>query len=90
MPLYSLLRYQLASRLRTWVTGSPQKTKMRRAARIGLRRGEFHVGSQPVVDPQTRHCMGVEALLRWRHPTFGAGGPGLFVRELEGTPLLGA
>ncbi len=66
------------------------KARLRRAARIGLRRGEFHVVYQPIVDTRTRHCVGVEALLRWDHPKFGAGGPGLFIGELEGTRLLGA
>ncbi len=32
----------------------------------------------------------MEALLRWSHPRFGAGGPGRFIGELEGTSLLGA
>ena len=66
------------------------KARLRRAARIGLRRGEFHVVYQPIVDTRTRHCVGVEALLRWGHPKFGAGGPGQFIGELEGTSLLGA
>ncbi len=66
------------------------KARLRRAARIGLRRGEFHVVYQPIVDTRTRHCVGVEALLRWGHPKFGAGGPGRFIGELEGTRLLSA
>ncbi|TDY17139.1 EAL domain-containing protein (putative c-di-GMP-specific phosphodiesterase class I) [Paraburkholderia sp. BL6665CI2N2] len=66
------------------------KARLQRAARIGLRRGEFHVVYQPIVDTRTRHCVGVEALLRWGHPKFGAGGPGLFIGELEGTRLLRA
>jgi EAL domain-containing protein (putative c-di-GMP-specific phosphodiesterase class I) len=65
------------------------KARLRRAARIGLRRGEFRVVYQPVVDVRTRSCVGVEALLRWGHPKFGARGPGLFVGELEGTRVLG-
>lgn len=64
------------------------KARLRRAARIGLRRGEFHVVYQPIVDMRTRHCVGMEALLRWDHPKFGAGGPGQFIGELEGTRLL--
>ncbi|ACC75917.1 EAL domain-containing protein [Paraburkholderia phymatum] len=66
------------------------KARLRRAAAIGLRRGEFHVVYQPIVDMRTRHCVGVEALLRWGHPKFGVGGPGLFIGELEGTRLLSA
>ena len=66
------------------------KASLRRAVCIGLRRGEFQVVYQPIVDMHTRHCVGVEALLRWGHPRFGAGGPGQFMGELEGTHLLGA
>lgn len=66
------------------------KVKLRRAARIGLRRGKFHVVYQPIVDTRTRHCVGVEALLRWDHPKFGAGGPGHFIGEPERTRLLSA
>ncbi|VVE44089.1 EAL domain-containing protein [Pandoraea soli] len=66
------------------------KARLRRAVRIGLRRGEFHVVYQPIVDMRTRHCVGVEALLRWGHPKFGAGGPGQFIGKLEGSRLLGA
>lgn len=65
------------------------RARLLRAVRIGLRRGEFHVVYQPIVDMHTRHCVGVEALLRWVHPTFGAAGPGQFIGELQGTRLLG-
>jgi len=34
--------------------------------------------------------VGVEALLRWRHPKFGSAGPGRFIAEIEGTRLLNA
>ncbi|WP_286797589.1 EAL domain-containing protein [Pandoraea sp. 64-18] len=66
------------------------KARLRRAVRIGLRRGEFHVVYQPIVDMCMRHCVGVEALLRWGHPKFGAAGPGQFIGKLEGSRLLGA
>jgi sensor c-di-GMP phosphodiesterase-like protein len=66
------------------------KARLQRAARIGVLRGEFHVVYQPIVDTRTRHCVGVEALLRWGHPKFGAGGPELFIGALGGTRLLGA
>jgi EAL domain-containing protein (putative c-di-GMP-specific phosphodiesterase class I) len=68
---------------------SPRE-RLRRAVRIGLGRGEFYVAYQPVVDTYTRRCMGVEALLRWRHPRFGAGGPGVFMQEIENTSVAGA
>ncbi|MFM0055199.1 EAL domain-containing protein [Paraburkholderia phytofirmans] len=64
------------------------KAGLRRAARTGLRHGEFYVVYQPIVDTRTRHCVGMEALLRWDHPKFGAGGPAQFIGELEGTGLI--
>jgi EAL domain-containing protein (putative c-di-GMP-specific phosphodiesterase class I) len=64
------------------------KARLRRAALIGLRRGEFYVVYQPIVDIRTRHCVGLEALLRWDHPKFGVGGPAQFIGGLEGTRLL--
>jgi len=66
------------------------KARLQRAARIGVLRGEFHVVYQPIVDTRTRHCVGVEALLRWGHPKFGAGCPELFIGALGGMRLLGA
>jgi EAL domain-containing protein (putative c-di-GMP-specific phosphodiesterase class I) len=66
------------------------KARLQRAARIGLRRREFYIVHQPIVNAHTRHCVCVEALLRWCHPKFGAGGPGVFIGELEGTRLLSA
>ncbi|WP_345815228.1 EAL domain-containing protein [Paraburkholderia sp. PREW-6R] len=65
------------------------KARLRRAVRIGLRRREFHVVYQPIVDMRTQQCVGVEALLRWGHPKFGAGGPERFIGELGATGLLG-
>jgi len=66
------------------------KARLHRAACVGLRRGEFHVVYQPIVDMRTQHCVGMEALLRWNHPKFGAGGTAEFIAELEGTRLIGA
>jgi sensor c-di-GMP phosphodiesterase-like protein len=36
-----------------------------------LRREQFRVHYQPIVSSQTRHLVGVEALLRWEHPKHG-------------------
>ncbi|MGT2477675.1 EAL domain-containing protein [Paraburkholderia terrae] len=60
-----------------------------RAARAGLRRGEFHVEYQPVVGVRRARCVGVEALLRWDNPKYGALGPGHYMPVIESSSLIG-
>jgi diguanylate cyclase (GGDEF)-like protein/PAS domain S-box-containing protein len=63
-----------------------------RTAEIELRdaieRQEFELHYQPVVDAKTRTLCGVEALVRWRHPTRGLIGPDKFVPLAESTGLI--
>ena len=56
--------------------------------RHALARGEFHVEYQPVSDPGTRRLVGVEALLRWRHPTRGLVPPATFIPLAEEIGLI--
>ena len=42
---------------------------------------------QPRLDLATGECVGVEALLRWTHPTLGEVPPGEFVRLIEKTTM---
>lgn len=42
---------------------------------------------QPRLELATGRCVGVEALLRWTHPTLGEVSPGEFVRLIETTTL---
>jgi len=60
-----------------------------RAARAGLRRGEFHVEYQPVVGVQRAKCVGVEALLRWDNQKYGALGPAHYMELIENSSLIG-
>jgi len=46
---------------------------------------EFEVHYQPVIDLQSDHCVGAEALLRWRHPDRGLVPPDLFIALAEET-----
>lgn len=50
-----------------------------------LREGEFRVHYQPIVDAHTLRTVGVEALLRWQHPTRGLLLPMAFVDVIEHT-----
>ena len=45
--------------------------------------GEFFLVYQPTIDLQTNAFVGVEALLRWRHPARGVLGPDAFLPALE-------
>jgi diguanylate cyclase (GGDEF)-like protein len=56
--------------------------------RLGLARGEFELHYQPVVDVRTRSVSGVEALVRWRHPTHGLIPPARFIPLAESTGLI--
>ena len=49
----------------------------------GLAREEFFIEFQPVIDLQTRGLLGVEALVRWRHPEYGVLLPGRFIAVAE-------
>jgi EAL domain-containing protein (putative c-di-GMP-specific phosphodiesterase class I) len=46
-------------------------------------RDEFFLLYQPTIDLQTYAFVGVEALLRWRHPRLGVLGPDAFLGALE-------
>jgi diguanylate cyclase (GGDEF)-like protein/PAS domain S-box-containing protein len=48
-----------------------------------VERGEFFVEYQPLFRLQDRSLIGVEALVRWRHPTFGVLGPERFIDLAE-------
>jgi diguanylate cyclase (GGDEF)-like protein/PAS domain S-box-containing protein len=56
--------------------------------RRGLARNEFLVMYQPQVDMVTGRIVGVEALLRWRHPSRGLIYPDDFITLAEDTGLI--
>ena len=59
--------------------------RLRLEADIGraLSKGEFFLEYQPIVDLGTRILLGVEALVRWRHPEAGVLMPASFIHVLE-------
>jgi diguanylate cyclase (GGDEF)-like protein/PAS domain S-box-containing protein len=78
------------------VTFQPQMQAMlherlRLEADIGraLAQEEFFLEYQPIVDLGTRSLLGVEALVRWRHPEAGVLMPGRFIHVAEECGLIG-
>jgi EAL domain-containing protein (putative c-di-GMP-specific phosphodiesterase class I) len=63
--------------------------RLARAARRGLKRGEFRLEYQPVIRIRTGKCVGIEALLRWDNLEFGLGGPAHFMNRLEHSKVVG-
>jgi diguanylate cyclase len=58
--------------------------------RLAIERGELALYYQPKVDARSRECTGVEALVRWQHPTRGAVGPTELIAVAERFGLIGA
>ncbi len=56
--------------------------------RRALQRQQMEVHFQPIVDMSTRAITGLEALLRWRHPTRGLMVPDQFVALAEETDMI--
>lgn len=54
----------------------------------GIKRGQFHVEYQPLVLAHNGQPYGVEALLRWRHPTEGMIPPDAFISSAEAQNLI--
>jgi diguanylate cyclase (GGDEF)-like protein len=61
-----------------------QEADLRRA----LDQDEFEVYYQPIVDLDGEHTVGVEALVRWRHPTLGLLPPASFLDMAESMGML--
>jgi diguanylate cyclase (GGDEF)-like protein/PAS domain S-box-containing protein len=56
--------------------------------RQGIERGELFLVYQPRIDIASRRAVGVEALLRWRHPRHGVLAPEAFLPLADDTGLL--
>ncbi|HDS1815601.1 TPA: EAL domain-containing protein [Pseudomonas putida] len=62
-----------------------QRRSMSSELQHALRRGELQVLYQPIIELDTRRCVGAEALVRWRRPDGTLTSPDLFIPLAENT-----
>lgn len=62
--------------------------EVRQRIRAALHAGEFTLHYQPKVDMRSGTVIGVEALLRWKHPEYGLRLPGSFLPFVENHELI--
>ncbi len=65
-----------------------EKLRLQEQLRHALANGEFRLAYQPQVDLKTQRVFGVEALLRWHHPTEGLVPPSTFIPVAEETGMI--
>ncbi|TAM46748.1 MAG: PAS domain S-box protein [Gammaproteobacteria bacterium] len=65
-----------------------ERLELETGLRRALEHKEFLLHYQPQMDLRTGHTCGVEALLRWQHPTRGLLEPAAFLPVLEETGLI--
>ena len=62
--------------------------QLRNGLRRALAQGGFELHYQPQLDPESGRIVGVEALLRWRHPERGLVPPARFIPVAEDSGLI--
>jgi diguanylate cyclase (GGDEF)-like protein len=68
---------------------SPRRLVLLGELRRAIQHGQLVLHYQPKVDAHTSRVLGVEALVRWQHPTHGLIPPGDFIPLAERTGLIG-
>jgi len=68
---------------------SEERLTLESELRRGIERDELLLNYQPQVEIATGRIIGMEALVRWRHPTRGLVMPELFIGVAEQTGLIG-
>lgn len=63
--------------------GLQEQLSLQHDLRHALERGELQLHYQPKIDARLGRLQGVEALLRWHHPTRGMVGPNVFIPVAE-------
>jgi diguanylate cyclase (GGDEF)-like protein/PAS domain S-box-containing protein len=64
------------------------RLRLENELRAAVELGQFELYYQPYVDLDTRRIVGLEALIRWHHPTRGLLLPGEFIEVAEDTGLI--
>ncbi|WP_169333590.1 bifunctional diguanylate cyclase/phosphodiesterase [Leeia oryzae] len=69
-------------------TAATERLDMERQLRIAIKQNQFELHYQPQVDLNTGELVGMEALIRWRHPEHGLVSPLRFIPIAEETGLI--
>lgn len=65
-----------------------KRLTMQNSLRRAVERDEFLLHYQPQINPYTKEIIGVEALIRWKHPEMGMVSPVEFIPLAEDTGLI--
>lgn len=66
-----------------------QRMSLYSEIKLGLKRQEFFLVYQPIVDLRTEQCIGAEALIRWRRRNGSVAMPDAFIPTAESSGLIG-